>query len=106
MRLEWDYDLQLQFAAQNAKEELEEIIEAAGLSMAAGLSKEQMRVVLEKFGIATEKEVELVLERVDANGDGVVDIAEFDILITDLRRACHGRGEDPSDSASWCPHAL
>ena len=73
VRLEWDYDLQLQFAAQNAKEELEEIIEAAGLSMAAGLSKEQMRVVLEKFGIATEKEVELVLERVDHDLSRLID---------------------------------
>ena len=59
-----------------------------------------------KFVEATNAEADAMFDLVDANGDGVVDIAEFDILITDLRRACHGRGEDPSDSASWCPHAL
>ena len=73
---------------------------------AHGIEREQMRELLERFGVLSETEVVEFIETADANGDGVIDIKEFDAFVESMRRACHGRGGDPNDPDSWCPHAL
>jgi hypothetical protein len=96
--------------ASRPQADIEEIVKAAGLSLdyvkAHGIEREQMRELLERFGVLSETEVVEFIETADANGDGVIDIKEFDAFVESMRRACHGRGGDPNDPASWCPHAL
>lgn len=96
--------------ASRPQADIEEIVKAAGLSLdyvkAHGIEREQMRELLERFGVLSETEVVEFIETADANGDGVIDIKEFDAFVESMRRACHGRGGDPNDPDSWCPHAL
>ena len=96
--------------ASRPQADIEEIVKAAGLSLdyvkAHGIEREQMRELLQRFGVLSETEVVEFIETADANGDGVIDIKEFDAFVESMRRACHGRGGDPNDPDSWCPHAL
>ena len=105
-RYDTDYDLALQFAAETAKQDLEEIFKTADFDDDRLLSKDEMKALLTKFGVCTSTEIDKVMAIADTNNDGVVDAREFDAFVTDLRRSIHGRGEDPMDPASGCPHAL
>jgi len=118
-----EYDLALQFAAEQAKHDLataaaaiadaeESLVKMKHYGIKLSRedlvedSKAAMMTLLQGFGVCTDQEVEKVLASADTNGDGVLDLREFDEFVTDLRRSIHGRGEDPMDASTGCPHAL
>lgn len=118
-----DYDLALQFAAEQAKHDFAAAAAALGDAEArlkemkrngvtlsreelVRCSRDEFTKLLKDFGVCTEAEVDKCVDAADTNGDGVLDLREFDVFVTDLRRSIHGRGEDPMDPATGCPHAL